>query len=315
MLSRSRSTCGVRPYVRGTCNPDPDSFLASFLAWWIEQETGYPIAERAGRMRWFVRADNAIAWGDTPEELLAQYPQQRPKSVSFHPGTLADNAILEAKDPGYRANLMAMPLVERERLLGGNWKIRPAAGNVFKRHWFRLVDAAPIVARRVRAWDKAATDADGDWTAGVRMALTPDARVYVEDVKRVQLAPGGRDALIRQTAELDGFGVEQVGEQEPGAAGKSDALAFVMLLAGYTAHTMRPTGNKVVRAGPLASQAEAGNVSLVRGDWNEVYLTELERFPSTGVPDDQVDASSAAYNRLAGDIRELDSSLYPVLRF
>jgi len=32
MVSRNRSTCGVRPYIRATCNPDADSWVAEFLA-------------------------------------------------------------------------------------------------------------------------------------------------------------------------------------------------------------------------------------------------------------------------------------------
>ena len=43
MVSRNRSTCGVRPYIRATCNPDADSWVADFLAWWINPETGLPI--------------------------------------------------------------------------------------------------------------------------------------------------------------------------------------------------------------------------------------------------------------------------------
>jgi len=37
MVSRKRSTCGVRPYIRATCNPDADSWVAEFLARWRER--------------------------------------------------------------------------------------------------------------------------------------------------------------------------------------------------------------------------------------------------------------------------------------
>ena len=42
MTSRNRSICGVRPYIRATCNPDADSWVADFLAWWIDPESGLP---------------------------------------------------------------------------------------------------------------------------------------------------------------------------------------------------------------------------------------------------------------------------------
>lgn len=61
--------CGVRPYVRATCNPDADSWVAEFISWWIDPETGFAIPERAGVLRWFIRIGDTIIWGDSPEEL------------------------------------------------------------------------------------------------------------------------------------------------------------------------------------------------------------------------------------------------------
>ena len=55
MLSRNRTDSGVAPYVRATCNPDADSWVAEFIKWWIDQDTGYPIPERSGKIRWMVR--------------------------------------------------------------------------------------------------------------------------------------------------------------------------------------------------------------------------------------------------------------------
>lgn len=129
MLSRNRSASGVRPYVRATCNPDCDSWVADFISWWIDPDTGYAIQERSGVLRWFVRIGDAIHWADTPEELAGFVNPMTgepipAKSVTFIPSLLSDNKIFLASDPGYAANLFALPLVERERLLKGNWKIR-----------------------------------------------------------------------------------------------------------------------------------------------------------------------------------------------
>ncbi len=55
----------------------------------------------------------------------------RAPTVTFVPSRLEDNRILETVNPNYRSNLMALGTVERERLLQGNWKIRPAAGLLF----------------------------------------------------------------------------------------------------------------------------------------------------------------------------------------
>lgn len=306
LLSRNRSTCGVRPYVRATCNPDPDSWLRKFLAWWIDEKTGYAIPERSGVLRWFVRIQNELVWADSKAELLERYPDQGryARSVTFVLARLQDNKIGNEKDPAYEAAIRSLPLVEQERLLGddrgGNWNIRAAAGLVFNRAWFPIVDAQPaVVAGRIRGWDKAATPDAGDWTAGVRISRTADGLFWIEDVVRGQWGSGDRKAVVVQTAKLDGVGVKIRLEQEPGSGGKDSVAADVMALAGYDVEGVPSTKDKVTRAGPLAAQAKAGNVRLVKGDWNSKFLDELHAFPSDKVHDDQVDAASLAFNRLA----------------
>jgi predicted phage terminase large subunit-like protein len=174
----------------------------------------------------------------------------------------------------------------------------PREGAFFKRAWFEIVAASPAVGKRVRYWDKASTDSGGDWTAGAKIVQGVDGVYYIEDVVRFQMNPGDRDRIIRQTAVLDGVDVRQAGEQEPGSAGVDQARAFVKLLAGFPVHVAPASGSKEVRADPLASQAEAGNVKLVRGKWNTDFLDELTRFP-LDKHDDQVDASSGAFNYLS----------------
>ncbi len=299
LLSRNRSTCGVKPRIRATCNPDPDSFVAHLLAWWIDPATGQAIPERAGKLRWFVRVNDRLHWADTAEQLQEQFPNIPPKSLSFVPARLSDNQVLCRADPGYLANLLALPLVERERLLGGNWLVRPAAGRVFNRAWFDIVEASPVVARRVRYWDKAGTQDGGHWTAGVRMATDGSGVYWVEDVIRGQWSSHERNRVIKQTAQLDGEDCEIDLEQEPGSSGKESAEISIRELAGYIVHAERVTGDKLTRARQLSAQCEARNVKLVRGSWNETYLVELHRFDGKGGSDDQVDGSSGAFNKLA----------------
>lgn len=130
LMSRNRSKCGIKPYIRCTCNPDAGSWVARFIAWWIGED-GYPIAERTGVLRYFVRNDDdSLDWADSREELAAKYPhieREQILSVTFVPATLDDNKILMQKDPGYKAKLMSMPRIERLRLLGGNWRVKDGA--------------------------------------------------------------------------------------------------------------------------------------------------------------------------------------------
>jgi hypothetical protein len=128
MLSRNRSVCGVKPYVRATCNPDPDSFVAELVEWWINED-GYAIPERAGKLRYFIVENDVMVWGDSKQEVLNQVPHLNitkdfVKSITFIPGDIYENKKLLSTDPGYLANLMALPEEEKIRLLSGNWKIR-----------------------------------------------------------------------------------------------------------------------------------------------------------------------------------------------
>lgn len=313
MLSRNRSMCGVRPYVRATCNPEADSWVADFISWWIDQETGLAIPERSGVLRWFVRIGDAIVWGDKPED-LADYTQPDengdpqpipPKSVTFIAASLRDNKALMQSDPGYMANLMALPTVERERLLGGNWKIRPAAGLYFKREWVTPVDAAPSDIRIVRGWDLASTPKtegnDPDWTCGTKMGVTPDGRYFVLDHKADRLSPSGVERLVKGTAEHDGLRVGIDIPQDPGQAGKSQRTTYTRLLAGFDVRFKPVTGDKITRFSAFSAQAEAGNVYVVRGAWNERWYRELENFPppdGSAGHDDDADSTSQAFNAL-----------------
>lgn len=311
LLSRNRSTCGIRPYVRATCNPDADHFLVNgpggwgtgLISWWIDED-GYAIPERSGVIRWFIRRDNLLEWGDTAQELLAKYPNDPdcvPKSLTFIGASLDDNKILQRLDPGYRANLLALPLVEQERLLGGNWKIRNAAGEVFKIDRFGVIDSEPEGYKWCRAWDLAATCGDhSDYTAGVKVGKGPTGRWCIADVARGRWDTSVRDDKITRTADLDGRRCRIHLPGDPGAAGTSQVVYLVRALAGHSVTWDKVTGKKERRAGPFSSQVNAGNVDIVRAPWNGPFLHELDRFPEKGFHDDQVDAAADGFNELSG---------------
>ena len=314
MLSRNRSTCGVRPYIRAGTNPDPESFVAKLIAWWIDQETGYPIPERSGVVRWFVRINEQLVWGDSAAELVAKHPDSMPLSLTFVAAKLADNKILEEKDPTYRAKLMAMPLVERERLLHGNWRIRPAAGLYFRPGDFTILERVPDgVMGAVRSWDLAATppspaNPDPAWTRGVRMSRTKDGLYVVEHVAGIRVGPGGVERLLQRTATQDGYGVSVTVPKDPGQAGKSQTFQLSKTLEGFTVTAMPTIKDKVTRAGPWSSCAENGHAAIVRGEWNAEFLAEHEAFPDSKFKD-QVDAAADAYAYLS---RRAQGAVRPV---
>lgn len=136
LLSRNRSVCGVKPYVRATCNPDPDSWLAEYIGWWIDPETGDPIPERDGVLRYMIVDGENIIWGDTKAEVIEKGwhlledevtksgldPEDFVKSVTFISGSIYDNRELLRVDKGYLGNLKAQDEETQSALLRGNWK-------------------------------------------------------------------------------------------------------------------------------------------------------------------------------------------------
>lgn len=312
VLSRNRAPreLGVRPYVRCTCNPDPDSFLAPMLEWWLDEE-GFPIPARSGVLRYFVRDENndQLVWGSSPGELERARPDlfkvmsaaARAKSFTFIPSKLDDNPSL---GDDYRAMLMQLPLVERARLLYGNWRVRERGGSVFRAEWYELVDKEESGdARRVRFWDLAgSTRRRSDCTAGVLMARAEGRSPLVEDVINVRKSAGQVDDLIDSTAARDGTRTEIWVEEERGAAGQIVVANVQKRLGprGFTVRGARLDGDVLVRAKPVSSASEIGHregtpIRILRGEWNQAFLQQLQEFPD-GLQDDMADAFIGAWH-------------------
>lgn len=327
MMSRNRSTCGIHPYIRAAMNPDSDSWVAKWVEWWIDQETGYPIPERSGVVRWFIRDGEAMKWYATKDEAVEylvsigrplKLAKDEPKSFTFVAASLDDNKILDSINPEYRANLMAQTQVERERLLRGNWKIRPAMGLKFPRNRWRYYDAPPVGLRLCRFWDKAATEGGkGARTAGGLMGELDEQkaiaaglpRYWIVHVEAGRWGDAEREAKIKSQAMLDNamYGQVTIGmETEGGSGGKHSTFTTTTNLAGYDVFAERPTTNKSARWGPLASQQQIGNVAIVKSptwDWAAV-VNELDALAGDEVLDkgklkDVADALSGAFKYLA----------------
>lgn len=222
------------------------------------------------------------------------------RSRPFVPARLSDNPAIDQAE--YRASLAQLDSVTRRQREEGDWEAK-REGALFREDWFRYVDSAPAGLQVLRYWDLAATEGGGDWTAGAKIGRL-DGSFYILDVKHRQYGPANVERLLESTAADDGPAVGVRIEEEGGSSGKADAEAKVKLLAGFDVRTLRATGDKGVRARPLAAQAEKGNVYLVRGEWNADFIDELTSFnpdvkDNGGGYDDQVDAASGAFNALA----------------
>jgi predicted phage terminase large subunit-like protein len=192
-------------------------------------------------------------------------------------------------------------LLERERLLGGNWKIRPAAGLYFRREWCAVLDEIPADLDIVRYWDLAATEKtefnDPDWTVGIKLGRDKNRGFWLLDMVRGRANPGDVERLLLNTATQDGKQVRIGFGKDPGQAGKTRAFHLVRALCGFTVTAAPESGDKLTRFGPFSSQCRAGNVKILRDSWNEELFRILEGFPELA-HDDEVDACSGALEML-----------------
>ena len=179
----------------------------------------------------------------------------------------------------------------------------PREGGMMKRDDFKIIDAAevPKGGTIVRGWDLAATDAKATeakkaaWTVGLRLRYVK-RKIYIEDVIRLRGSPHKVRTTMRTAGDQDGKVVIVDFPQDPGQAGKAQAEDIASDFPDRRIFYSPESGSKEVRAEAPAAQVEAGNVYLVRGAWNGVFLDEASAFPGSTFKD-QVDAFSRAYHR------------------
>jgi predicted phage terminase large subunit-like protein len=189
-----------------------------------------------------------------------------------------------------------------EKVLGavataGQFQQRPTprGGLLFKRHWFKIVPVLPSGCQEVRGWDFAASkEKTSPWTVGLKLAFHQATKhIYITHVERDRVE--NPEPMVLRVASQDGPLVEIDIPQDPGAAGKVQSRAIIASLLGYTARCSPESGDKIQRANPIATQAEAGNVSVLAGPWNQAFLDEIETAPNGYM--DQIDAMSRAFRK------------------
>lgn len=162
LLSRNRSVSGVKPCIRATCNPDPDSWVAELIDWWIGED-GFPIAERSGVLRYFVKDGDSFIWGSSVSEVLvkAAYfieplveaaggetrPEDFVKSITFIGGSVYENKKLLEVNPAYLANLAAQDDDTKNQLLAGNWKTKINPADIYNYDSFKDIFTNDYVGR------------------------------------------------------------------------------------------------------------------------------------------------------------------------
>lgn len=300
ILSRLRTKAKMKPNMRATMNPDPNSWVRKYVDWYLyppEHELfGRPDPAKQGIIRWFIRVNNELYWGDTQEELLEKYPKSTPLSFRFISASVYDNPYIEKS---YIAFLEGLPRIEKEILLHGSWEARPEGQGFIKREWFKETLEEPSwneKVKTVRAYDFAGTlktsdsTYDPDYTACVKMSKLSNGEYFIHDVQRTRIRFGDWKKFVLENALRDGPDVDIVLPIDPNPAAKAATQMLSREIAeqGYFVRNMRASSKKVDRFRPFASFVMNGGMSILKGcatdHENKIvndlgfFYTELETF-------------------------------------
>lgn len=340
LISRLRGKAGNNaPSIWLTCNPDPDSYLMNYVEWYLYPK-GHPLEGRPdpaknGKHRYLLRVDGHVVWGETREELQERFGYDKdPLLFQGLFGTIADNPTLMANQPQYKANLEALPRVDKERLLHGNWFAREQSTGYFKREWLHEMVQPPHESefvKIVRAWDLAGSvkteqNPDPDYSASVKMGKLKTGEYVILDCLRFRARFGEVTQKIIETARADGNKVDIYIPQDPNAAAKAAAGMMVQEIAaqGFYVRAKASNKSKVDRFRPFAAVAEHGLVHYVKNCADDLensilrdvnpYFVELEKFDGGRKGhDDWADATSDAFMALAQGL-QIPSFSLPDLR-
>jgi len=265
----------------------------------------------------------ADQWNIMCMPALALEPGEYPQNTAEQLEMMRDGIYLPLTDPLGREpgitlcdEIVRQGLMEsiRQNMNAYNWlslyQQMPymRSGGMFKRQWFVVVEKLPEDVKFIRAlwyWDQAASGGSGDYSAGVLMAVDQFERIWVLHVARGQYSTFERRQAMKDAymaararfgAKLPSAGLWH--QQDPASAGLDSARDTNKALAGLPAHFEPVSGSKETRAEPWSSALEGDNVRLLKGGWNQAFIEEHLSFPK-GRNDDQVDAGSSCYSRLA----------------
>lgn len=182
-------------------------------------------------------------------------------------------------------------------VFAGQYQQRPAPieGGLFKPDMMPVIEALPAeMISWVRGWDFGSTT-DGDMSCGFKLGkVVGSGRFIIGDVNAMQYGVHERDAAIKNIATADGYRVKISIPQDPGQAGKTQVAYMTSALAGYRVFASPESGDKETRAEPFAAQVNVGNVSMLRGAWNNALKEQMRNFPF-GKFKDMIDAGSRAF--------------------
>ena len=323
---------GAKVYCKGLKNPK--SARGANINWlWYDEaasdETGmaWRIAIASVRV-----GNNPQAWATTTPKgkehwfykffVEQDIPQEAVEFLSESDRILIENfkwSIIDNKDnldPAYYASVISAFPSGWLRAQEVDGEFAEEGGKVGDRGWFKdkIRNAPPeIVDKRVRFWDLAATEKkqakdDPDETVGTLLSKRRDNDIR-KDIFCIEHQLGGFWAweqlleAISSTARHDGAEIPVVLEEEPGSGGKNQVAAVKDYFKRYpelayhkvVGQSAKKVGDRVMAANHWFSIAGEGRCEMVKGNWNEKTLSQIDGFTQIS-HDDRVTSITGAFH-------------------
>lgn len=120
IMSRLRSESKYPSRMVISCNPSDQHLILRMIDDYYLDDEGYPILDRRGDVRYFIRRDGDFIWGESKEELKEKYGDNcLPLSFTFIAATIKDNPPMLKNNPEYLAFLEGLNEVDKAQLLHG----------------------------------------------------------------------------------------------------------------------------------------------------------------------------------------------------
>lgn len=181
---------------------------------------------------------------------------------------------------------------------------RRVEGTLIKAGKIKIIEGheVPAEVRPVRYWDLGVgRSKKAHWCCGAKCGRDGSKRFYIMDIRRIpapwsEARPKIKKVMLEDEPEVV-QGVEVAGQQDGYYQNFRDDVELQM--RSIVPVPAKAGGDKIARAQLWATRIEDDKVFMVRGPWNEDFISEAVAFPM-GASDDMVDGVSGGWQMTPG---------------
>ncbi len=178
-------------------------------------------------------------------------------------------------------------------------------GNIIKKEWLEIVDPSRLTRSPIDSpihffIDSAYTEKTENDPSAILACYEQLNQLYIIGVEEVYMKFPDLCRFIVQYVNRFDYSPSSMIFVEPKASGKSIVQTLIEETKLNIVEGKTPKDDKVTRVYAQTPKMESKRIKLVKGHWNEKFLSQCLAFPN-GLHDDMVDVLTAASDQLLGD--------------